>query len=134
MNPIKLYNYYKNFRPFTDTEAWQLFRLAAICEAVGWTLLIFGIAFKHVPISGNEIPVQIAGRVHGMLFLVYVVAALVLAPSLRWSPLRTIIAAAFSVPPYGSIIFEKAVAHERSWVDFKRVRRTIHYKMLTTAT
>ncbi len=126
----KYYTYYKNFRPFTDIEAWQLFRLAAICEAVGWTLLIIGIICKHIPFTGNEVPVQIAGRVHGMLFLVYVVAAVVLAPSLRWSLFRTVLATAFSVPPYGSIIFEQAVAQERAVRSGLQLRTILLYRRL----
>jgi integral membrane protein len=104
---------YENFKPFTDAEAWGLFRLAAITEAVGWTLLITGIGIVHFMTPGNQLPIQIAGKVHGTLFLLYIVAALVFAPSLGWSKKRTIIAGLASVPPYGSLIFEQWVAHTR---------------------
>jgi integral membrane protein len=104
---------YEQFRPFTDSEAWWLFRLAAIGEAVGWSLLILGILFKQYIIIGNDIAVQIAGRIHGMLFLAYIAAVVVLYPSLGWGRGRTIIAGLASVPPYGSLMFEQWAAYGR---------------------
>ena len=38
---------------------------------------------------------------------------MVLHPSLRWSPKRTLIAGLVSVPPYGTLVFEQWVAHKR---------------------
>jgi integral membrane protein len=111
-----LINKYKRFTPFTDKEAWGLFRMAAIAEAVGWTLLIIGILLSDYVFVGSRVPVAIAGRVHGTLFLVYITATLVLSPSQGWSIKRTIIAGVASVPPYGSLLFEQ-------WAAYKRNRR-----------
>jgi integral membrane protein len=107
---------YESFTPFTEPEAWGLFRIAAIAEAVGWTLLIIGILLGQYVFVGSEIPVTIAGRVHGMLFLLYITATVLLSPSQGWSKSRTIIAGVASVPPYGSLIFEQ-------WAAYKRNRR-----------
>jgi integral membrane protein len=96
---------------FTENEAWGLFRLAAIGEACGWSLLISGIILKHF--LGNNDPVIIAGQIHGMLFFCYAVASLGLYPNLHWSRLRGLVALAASVPPYGSLLFEQWAAHKR---------------------
>ncbi len=107
---------------FTDREAWNLFRLAAFGEAFGWTLLISGIVFKHYVTPGNNIPIDIAGQIHGTIFLIYIVAVIVLHPSLRWSPKRTLIAGLCSVPPYGTLVFEQWEARRRRTEAFKGYR------------
>ncbi len=127
----KISSIYKDFKPFTEKEAWMLFRIAAISEAVGWTLLIIGVLCRNLPVSWNEIPVQYAGHIHGILFLVYLVAVIVLSPSLGWSWFRIIIAGACSVPPYGSLAYEQWSAQHRNWQSFKVLRKTVLYKQLS---
>jgi integral membrane protein len=127
----KLYQSYKSFRPFTNQEAWFLFRVAAIGEAVGWSLLIAGITTERF-LWHSHIPVTLAGRFHGTLFLIYIVAAVLLSPSLGWSFPRTVLAGLCSVPPYGSLIFEKIIGHSRSTTAFQGLHSMVSYKLLTT--
>lgn len=108
---------YYRMKPFSETEAWTLFKLAAACEAVGWSLLITGIVLKQF--IGSSIPVLIAGQIHGMLFLIYVLAAIGLGPSLSWSLKKSLTAALFSIPPYGSLVYEFYAAHQRRRQDLK---------------
>lgn len=110
---------------FTDTEAWNLFRLAAFGEAFGWTLLIGSLVFQHYVTPGNNIPIDIAGQIHGTIFLIYIAAVVVLHPSLRWSPKRTLIAGLMSVPPYGTLVFEQWVARRRHTEVFKTYRQLV---------
>lgn len=98
---------------FTDSEAWNLFRLAAFGEAFGWTLLISSLVFTHYVTAGNNIAIDIAGQIHGTIFLIYIAAVVVLHPSLRWSPRQTLIAGLVSVPPYGTLVFEQWAARRR---------------------
>lgn len=123
---------YGSFQPFTDQEAWAVFRLAAIAEAVGWTMLIIGIACKQLPVSYNEVPVQIAGRIHGVLFLLYIVAVIVVAPSLRWGWIRVLVAGAASMPPYGSLVFEHITGHFRTWQEFRQLRGVVGYAIASS--
>jgi integral membrane protein len=125
-----LYRRYQSFRPFTDDEAWLLFKLAAIGEAVGWSLLIGGILTQHFLWPTSNIPVLLAGRIHGTLFLIYIIAAIVLAPSLGWSLPRTILAGLCSVPPYGTLAYEQLIAQARSAVAFRELSGVVGYKML----
>lgn len=130
----KLLDLYRSFRPFTEQEAWTLFKLAAIIEACGWTLLVTGILAHRYITPASDIPVAIAGRTHGTLFLVYIMAVVVLSPSLRWSWPRTIIAGAASVPPYGSLIFELWAAEHRRHASYQHMNRLITYRLLLAET
>lgn len=111
---------YERFRPFTESEAWGLFRLAAIAEAVGWTFLIIGILIGRYITPGNDLAVQLAGHVHGMLFLLYIAAAITLYPSQQWTRKRTVIAGLASVPPYGSLLFEQWAAYKRQQLSARQ--------------
>jgi len=124
---------YRRFKPFKEDEAWLLFKLAAFGEAGGWTILISGLLIKHFFTPKSNIPVLLAGQTHGMLFLIYIVAALVLAPSLGWSFRRTLIAGLLSIPPYGSLIFELWAAAGRRKHSLRRLRGFTAYRLLTAA-
>jgi len=119
-------------RPFTENEAWLLFRIAAIGEACGWTLLIAGILIKHYLTPGNDTAVLIAGQIHGMIFFAYLVAALGLYPSLGWRRWRAVAALLLSVPPYGTLVFEQWAAHKRHNVGFKSYRDYLTYTAIVT--
>ena len=58
-------------KPFTEREAWGLFRLAAFGEAFGWTILILGVAINRYNLTGAKYALPIAGQIHGSLFLIY---------------------------------------------------------------
>jgi integral membrane protein len=126
----KLFAAYRSFRPFTEQEAWTLFKLAAITEACGWTLLITGILVSRYLTPGSNIAVLLAGRTHGVLFLIYILAVLLLSPSLRWSWPRTIVASAASVPPYGSLLFELWAAETRRHTRYQRLNGLLAYHAL----
>lgn len=120
---------------FTEDESWMLFRISAYAEAFGWTLLITGIAIERYLIPGNTIPVQIAGQIHGTLFLGYAVASLGLYPTLRWSRKRACVALLASVPPYGSLLFELWAHSSRQHSQFQAYTSCIAYAVLSqTAT
>lgn len=120
-------HYYANqvtrARYFTNNEAWKLFRLAAFGEAFGWTFLISGILLKHYVTPSSNIPIEIAGQIHGTLFLIYVAGVFVLHPSLHWSPKRTLIAGLVSVPPYGTLMFEQWEARQRRQAALQSYRQ-----------
>lgn len=130
MNVLKRY---EAMRPFTEAEAWMLFRLAAFAEACGWTLLIAGILIERYITPGNNTAVFIAGNIHGTIFLAYFAAPLVLYPSLGWSRWQAMTALAAGVPPYGSLLFEQWVAHKRRAHGFKNYRHFLVYSVLVTA-
>ena len=109
----------------------MLFRIAAITEACGWTLLIAGILTSKYITPHSSTALIIAGRTHGMLFLLYCLAALGLYPSLGWSRWRGLVALAFSVPPYGTLLFEQWVAAKRHNAGFRTYRQFLLYNVIT---
>jgi integral membrane protein len=111
---------YENFTPFTESEAWGLFRIAAIAEAIGWSMLIVGILLGQYVFVGSRVPVAIAGRIHGTLFLLYIAASILLYPSQGWSKRRTIISGFASIPPFGSLMFEQWAAYMRNRQNLSR--------------
>lgn len=79
----------------------QLFRLAAIAEAITWTLLITALIVRAT--TGFALGVTIAGGIHGFVFLAYGATAVLLAVNQRWHPGVAITAIASAVIPYATI-------------------------------
>ncbi|WP_016697220.1 DUF3817 domain-containing protein [Actinoalloteichus spitiensis] len=82
------------------------FRLAALAEAASWVGLLVGMFFKYVVVH-NDVGVAVFGRVHAVLFILYVVVALVTARALRWNLVTLFWALVASVPPLGTVLFER---------------------------
>ncbi|MFF0814532.1 DUF3817 domain-containing protein [Rhodococcus sp. NPDC003318] len=82
------------------------FRLVAIWEAVTWAILLVAMFFKWV--LGFEEAVRIPGMIHGVAaFIPFVIISLLTARSLKWSLATTFWALVSSVPPFGSVVFER---------------------------
>lgn len=117
---------------FSEEESWLLFSIAAIAEACGWTLLITGIAISKYLMHGNQASVIIAGQFHGVLFLTYAAASVGLYPTLHWSHKRAFAALIASIPPYGSLLFERWAQMKRSQVQFAAMTCCIALTSLNT--
>jgi integral membrane protein len=125
-----MYTFIRRFelaRPFTEAEAWLLFRIAAVAEACGWTLLIIGILINPYVSPHSNTALILAGRTHGMLFMIYCFAALGLYPCLGWSRWRALFALGFSVPPYGTLVFERWASSKRHNAGFRTYRQFLLY-------
>ena len=90
---------------FLGTPAGR-FRVVAIAEAFSWAGLLIGMFFKYVVVE-NEIGVQVFGPIHGAIFVLYVVVALMTWSALRWSAGVGLVAVLASIPPFGTWIFER---------------------------
>ena len=62
----------------------RLFRTAALAEAVTWALLLTGMFLKYVT-ETTELGVQVFGMVHGVVFVAYCLAAVLVAVDQKWS-------------------------------------------------
>jgi len=125
-----LYAYFQRFENnavFSESESWMLFRIAAIAEACGWTILITGILIEKYIIPGNNVSVLLAGRIHGLLFILYALAAIGLYPNLKWSRKKAFIALLASVPPYGSLLFEQWASYIRNNSEIKLLSDNLIY-------
>ncbi|GAA1999927.1 hypothetical protein GCM10009799_28960 [Nocardiopsis rhodophaea] len=86
------------------------FRAVAAAEAVTWAGLLIGMFFKYVVVR-DEIGVQIFGPVHGVAFIVYVAVTLLAWHRLGWNLLTGGLALVASVPPFGTVVFERWASH-----------------------
>ncbi|MEV0107539.1 DUF3817 domain-containing protein [Nocardia sp. NPDC050799] len=82
------------------------FRFFAVLEALSWLGLLVGMAFKYLPAEGNEIGVKIFGPVHGGIFVLFVLTALLAARELEWNWKTTVLALLSSIPPFCTVVFE----------------------------
>ena len=83
-----------------------LFRAVAVAEALSWIGLLAGMYLKRVG-ETTEVGVQVFGPIHGGIFVLYVLVALVASRVLRWSAGATLLALAVSVPPLATAWFER---------------------------
>jgi len=81
------------------------FRLVALAEAVSWMGLLTGMYFKYLGTPRTEIGVKVFGMAHGLIFIAFVVAALLVGIAARWNLGTWLLAALASVVPLGSVIF-----------------------------
>jgi len=82
------------------------FRVLGYLEAMSFLGLLF-IAMPLKYIWGEPLAVRILGSVHGGLFVVYILAAFVLAEKLNWSLKTLFYSCLAAVLPLGTIVFDR---------------------------
>ena len=93
--------------PRARTDSWIVwFRATAVAEAVSWCGLLVGMFVKYV-LDRGERGVEVFGQVHGVVVLVYAAAALLMWRRQHWGSRTLVLALLASVPPLGSIVFER---------------------------
>jgi integral membrane protein len=85
-----------------------LFRAVALTEAVTWALLLAAMLAKY-GFDAGDLPVSVAGPVHGLAFLAYALTALVVGLDRRWPPHLTLVAVAVAVVPFATVPLERSV-------------------------
>ncbi len=83
----------------------QLFRFFAFSEALTWTLLLGGLAYRAT-FGAPPALLTIVGGIHGAVFLGYGVVAALVGVNNRWAIGRTILGIALAVIPYATVPFE----------------------------
>jgi len=85
------------------------FRLVAVAEAVSWLGLLVAMFIKWILRIG-EGGVPLMGPIHGAVFIAYIALAMLAVRPLRWDGRTTVLALVASVPPFGSVVFERWAA------------------------
>ncbi|MDQ0634506.1 integral membrane protein [Arthrobacter pascens] len=88
------------------TAVIRAFRMLAIAEAFSWAALLTGMYFKWIAGTG-ELGVQIAGPIHGALFIGYGIAAMALWRLQRWPLAVALFAGLSAVFPFATLAFER---------------------------
>ena len=81
------------------------FRIIAFAEAVTWVGLLTGMYFKYVGTPRTEIGVKIFGMAHGLVFIAFVLTAVLVGLAFKWSFATCLLALLGSIVPLGSVIF-----------------------------
>lgn len=84
----------------------KLFRFTSIAEGVS-LLLLFGIAMPLKYILDKPLMVEIVGMAHGLLFIAYVLFAIVYKFKVKWSLLTSFIVIFASFVPFGTFYIDK---------------------------
>jgi integral membrane protein len=83
-----------------------LYRTVAVAEAITWALLLTGMFLKYVT-ETTELGVQVFGMVHGVVFIAYCLATVVLSVDQRWPIARLVVGLLAAVPPFATVWFER---------------------------
>jgi integral membrane protein len=83
----------------------RLYRLVARAEAVTWALLLTGMVLKYVT-ETTEFGVQVFGMVHGVVFIAYCLATVLLSVDQKWPLSRLALGLVAAVPPFATVPFE----------------------------
>lgn len=95
-------------------------RVISVTEGISY-LLLLGVAMPLKYLGGMPGPVEVIGMVHGILFLLYALAALNLLIALRWSPVWFLGAMVASVVPFGTFVVDARLRrHERAAAEGTR--------------
>ena len=83
-----------------------LFRIISFLEGLSYLLLLFiAVPFKYV--GNNEAFVKMLGMPHGILFIGYILLAILIAPKLNWNGKSTFFILLASIIPFGTFWVEK---------------------------
>lgn len=83
----------------------RLYSALALAEMATWALLLAGIALKYSNVS--PLGVRIAGPIHGLVFLSYGAATLLVWLNNRWSAGRGLLGLLSTLIPFATLPFEK---------------------------
>ncbi|MBB5886409.1 integral membrane protein [Xanthomonas sp. F1] len=83
----------------------RLFAVAAVFEGLTWAGLLLGMLFKYGT-QTTELGVWLFGRLHGVAFLLYVVASLIAALRLRWPWWAWALSLLAALPPLVTVPLE----------------------------
>lgn len=84
----------------------NIFRVIAFLEGVSYILLLFiATPIKHF--GGNEQFVKLLGMPHGLLFVTYIVLAIMLKSELKWTGKQLGFVLLASIIPFGTFYVER---------------------------
>lgn len=84
----------------------KLFRHTAFWEGISLILLLF-IAMPIKYIFKQDLLVKYVGMAHGVLFILYVVLAILVYQKMKWKPKELIFVLFLSLVPFGTFYMEK---------------------------
>jgi integral membrane protein len=90
---------------FQPNKAAGWFRMVALAEAVTWVGLLVGMYFKYLGSPRTEIGVKVFGMAHGLVFIAFVIFAVLVGMAFKWTVSTWLLALLASIVPLASVIF-----------------------------
>lgn len=84
----------------------KTFRIIALLEGVSYLLLMGASVYKRLP-SGDDLYVKLLGMPHGLLFVAYIILAVLLKNQQKWSFKTLCIILLASLIPFGTFYVDK---------------------------
>ena len=100
------------------------FRMAGIAEGISYITLLF-IAMPIKYIAGNPHAVLYVGWVHGLLFLLYILALITVKINLEWKFKKTLVAFLASLVPFGTFIMDKSLRKEEKMLQEQKMSEQV---------
>jgi len=94
--------------------------MAGIAEGISFILLLF-IAMPVKYLAGNPTLVWYMGWVHGLLFMLYILALIAVKINLEWKFKKTAIVFLASLIPFGTFILDKSLRKEEMNLETKKI-------------
>lgn len=92
---------------FSNTQLGRL-RMVGISEGISYIVLLF-IAMPVKYIAGNPAAVWYVGWVHGLLFMLFILALITVKINMEWGFKKTAIAFIAALMPFGTFILDKSL-------------------------
>ena len=102
---------------FLNTSIGRL-RLAGITEGISFLLLLF-VAMPLKYFAGMPEAVKIMGWIHGLLFILYIMALIDIRLWLRWKWMRMFVAFLASLIPFGTFLMDSQLRKEEKIIQNK---------------
>ncbi len=84
----------------------NIFKITSLFEGISYLLLLFvGVPMKYF--MDNPILVKTVGMPHGILFMAYVLLALLIRSQMKWDFKTTLIVLVASILPFGTFYINK---------------------------
>ncbi|APZ46445.1 hypothetical protein BW723_09115 [Polaribacter reichenbachii] len=84
----------------------SIFRIVSFLEGISYLLLLF-IATPIKYFQGDETYVKMLGMPHGLLFMLYIVLAIVIKKEMNWNSKTLGIVLLCSIIPFGTFYVDK---------------------------
>ena len=84
----------------------KTFKIVALLEGISFIIMMLvGMPLKYI--GGNDILIKKLGMPHGILFMAYVVIAILIYSQMKWTIKDLLIVLACSLIPFGTFWMEK---------------------------
>lgn len=84
----------------------NIFRIIAFLEGISYILLL-GIAVPIKYVYKDPTYVKVLGMPHGLLFIAYIILAIMLSSKLKWNNKTLLIVLLASIIPFGTFFMDK---------------------------